>query len=182
MTNCTGICRHFWDQQSCENPIATITHVSRHFQVRHIPGLGFLNGENGRRATVFIFMVGASKDRWRLMFTEISCQISTWGSGMSRKIRLFRQQEFTTASKRASLNSVQIGAITSGLIFHPSPARPSPSRICCSHDTSHEETYFNFAVDNIDFRFVSAHLFEAFVEQSMGLCQLLPFRALFQCG
>ena len=138
--------------------------------------------------TVFSFMVGASKDRWRLMFTEISCKMSTWRSGMSRKIRLFRQLEFTTASKIASLNSAQIAAITSGLIFHPSPAKPFPARpspsgvYFCSHDTSHEEAYLIFFLNNIDFRFVSAHLFEACVEQSMGLCKGHPLRALFQAG
>ena len=68
-----------------------------------------------------------SKDRWRLMLTEISCQTSIWQSGKSRKIRLLRQLEFTTGLKRASPNSVQIVAVTSGLIFQPSPARPSPS-------------------------------------------------------
>ena len=146
------------------------------------PRTWFLEWREWQESNSFYLYGRSVQGPLAIMFTGISCQISTWGSGMSRKIRLFRQQEFTTASKRASLNSVQIGAITSGLIFHPSPARPSPSGICCSHDTSHEETYFNFAVDNIDFRFVSAHLFEAFVEQSMGTCQLLPFRALFQCG
>ena len=143
-----------------------------------------MNGEDGRRVRVrtsrpqhFSFTVEMSQNRWRLMLTEISCQMR---SGMSRRIRLLRQLEETTASKRASLNSVQIVAMTSGLIFQPSLARPSPSGVYfCFHGSSHEEADLNFPVDNMDFRFVSAHLFEAFVEQSMGLCQGLPFRAHF---
>ena len=89
----------FWNQQCCDTRLCTITHVSGQFQIRHIPGLSLLNGENGIRERVCeragphnsSFMAGASKDRWRLMFTEISCQVSTWRSGASRKMRIFRQ-------------------------------------------------------------------------------------------
>ena len=77
----------------------------------------------------FSIGVGASKDVCLLLWTEISFQATSWQSGRSRDTRLIRQLEFTTASKRASLNSVQMPEITSGLIAHPSLARPSPSEV-----------------------------------------------------
>ena len=115
------------------------------------------------------------------MFTEMSCQASTWPSRLSREMRLSRQLDLTIASKSASLQSVQIEAITSGLILSPSPARRSPSGVYfCSHCTSHKETDLNFPIYNIHSGLISSQFFETLVKQNMGLCQRLPFRAHLQ--
>ena len=60
-------------------------------------------------------MTQISEDRWLLTFTEISCQVSTWSSVLSRTQRLRRQLDLTIASKRASLDSVKIADILGSL-------------------------------------------------------------------
>ena len=71
----------------------------------------------------FSLMTSMSADVCLLILTEVSCQATSWQAGRSRDTRPVRQLELTTASKRASLNPIQMPEIIFGLIAHPSPAR-----------------------------------------------------------
>ena len=132
----------------------------------------------------FSLMVGASKDRWRLRFTEISCQMSTWRSGASRKMRHIRQLELTNKGFKESLTEFCTDSCNNIWLDAPSFSCKTFSfrSVFCSHSTSHKEAYLNCTLDNMDFGHVSSHLFETLVEQSMGLCQRFPFRTCLQSG
>ena len=100
----------FRNQQRYESRFAALTHIFRQFQVGHIPGLGLLNGEDGGR-------VRAHMSRHQQFSLCWKKTVSTWRTGLSRKMRLLR---------RVSLNSAQIATITSDLILQSSFTRPSP--------------------------------------------------------
>ena len=61
-----------------------------------------------------------------------------------------------------SLNSVQIPAITSGLIVHPFSCKTFPFRsvLCSRGAPNNEEAYLNFAVDNVNSGLVAFHCLE----------------------
>ena len=70
------------------------------------------------------------------ILTEISCEVTSWQSRKGLRTRHIRQTDLTTASKRRSMNSVQIPAMTSDFVSHPSPARPFPPlamHVCNMH-------------------------------------------------
>ena len=52
------------------------------------------------RPRSFPLMTEISDDRWRLIFTEISCQVLTWPSVLSQTQRLKRRLDLTIASKQ----------------------------------------------------------------------------------
>ena len=168
------------DQHRCEPKFATITHVSRQFQIVHVPGLGLLNRKDGRRVR------GGSNNfflwwKW-LILIEISCQTSTWRSWIgSENATLTSVWLWPLRRKRGSLNPVQIDWITSNLRFQPSLARPSPSGVFYAASAfATKKLIWYFLVDTVDFGFVSTHiLFESFVKQRMSFCQGLLFGAYF---
>ena len=88
------------------------------------------------------------------------------------EMRLLRQLDLTNASERASLSSVQMDWIISNLSSQPSPASPF-SRVYFA-------AFAILSINNIYFRFMSSHFFEAFVKQSIGFFQGIPSRAHFQ--
>ena len=132
---------------------------------------------------VFLFVVEMSKDHWRLTPAEICCQVSTWRSRLSRKMRLLHQLDLTIGLKKEPhqtlfcterLNNVEFEILTFSCKTF------SFKSVFCSCCIFHQKKASSELLQNIDFEFISAHLFEAFVKRSMGLCQGLPFRAHFQ--